>query len=171
MYLMTPWPRWPPDPATDSGERVELGPGEVRSVLFALHADLTSYVGREGQRIVDEGDVVLRVGLRARTQGPLWASASRANGATLGSNGLHGPKSLFMQGNIQKAARPRRYQHGLIAGAGGTGVRSHLLTEKPSTDTNARWAAKAVTRRAGRARSHPNCPNRRGGQASSRSCA
>jgi beta-xylosidase len=45
-----------------AAQRVELGPGEVRSVLFTLHADLTSYVGREGQRIVDEGDVVLRVG-------------------------------------------------------------------------------------------------------------
>jgi hypothetical protein len=37
----------------------------------------------------------------------------------LASNGLRGPKLLFMQGNIQKAARPRRYQYGLIAGAGG----------------------------------------------------
>ncbi len=49
-----------------AAQRVELGPGEVRSVLFTLHADLTSYVGREGQRIVDEGDVVLLVGASSR---------------------------------------------------------------------------------------------------------
>ncbi len=45
-----------------AAQRVELAPGETRTVVFTLHADLTSYVGRQGRRIVDEGDVVLRVG-------------------------------------------------------------------------------------------------------------
>jgi beta-glucosidase len=42
--------------------KVDLPPGAVRTVLFELHADLTSYTGRSGSRIVDEGDVELRVG-------------------------------------------------------------------------------------------------------------
>ena len=49
-----------------AAQRVELSPGEVRSVVFSLHADLTSYVGSEGRRIVDEGEVVLRVGASSR---------------------------------------------------------------------------------------------------------
>jgi beta-glucosidase len=49
-----------------AAQRVELGPGEVRSVMFTLHADLTSYVGIEGRRIVDEGEVVLQVGASSR---------------------------------------------------------------------------------------------------------
>jgi beta-glucosidase len=49
-----------------AAQRVELAPGEVRSVVFSLHADLTSYVGGEGRRIVDEGDVVLQVGASSR---------------------------------------------------------------------------------------------------------
>jgi beta-glucosidase len=42
--------------------RVELEPGQARTVCVELHADLTSYTGRAGQRIVDTGDVELHVG-------------------------------------------------------------------------------------------------------------
>ncbi len=42
--------------------RVELAPGETRTVVVALHADLTSYTGRAGQRIVEPGAVELQVG-------------------------------------------------------------------------------------------------------------
>jgi beta-xylosidase len=42
--------------------RVELGPGERRRARIRLHADLTSFSGRSGERIVDPGDVELRVG-------------------------------------------------------------------------------------------------------------
>jgi hypothetical protein len=41
---------------------VELGPGERRRVRLRLHADLTSFSGRAGERIVEPGDVELRVG-------------------------------------------------------------------------------------------------------------
>jgi beta-xylosidase len=41
--------------------RVELAAGETRTARFTLHADLTSYTGLAGQRIVDQGDVELRV--------------------------------------------------------------------------------------------------------------
>jgi beta-glucosidase len=41
--------------------RIELAPGEARTAHFDLHADLTSYTGLSGQRIVDPGAVQLRV--------------------------------------------------------------------------------------------------------------
>ena len=37
-------------------------PGETRTVVVTLHADLTSYTGRSGRRQVDPGAVELRVG-------------------------------------------------------------------------------------------------------------
>jgi len=42
--------------------RVDLGPGEARTVTVDLHADLASYTGRAGRRQVDAGEVELRVG-------------------------------------------------------------------------------------------------------------
>jgi beta-xylosidase len=42
--------------------RVDLEPGEHRTVHIALHADLTSHTGRDGHRIVDAGEVELHVG-------------------------------------------------------------------------------------------------------------
>ncbi|WP_153037091.1 beta-glucosidase [Amycolatopsis sp. YIM 10] len=42
--------------------RVDLAPGEARTVRFGLHADLTCYTGRAGQRQVDPGEVELRIG-------------------------------------------------------------------------------------------------------------
>ncbi|WP_243057556.1 glycoside hydrolase family 3 N-terminal domain-containing protein [Nocardioides sp. SR21] len=42
--------------------RVDLAPGESRAVRFDLHADLTSFTGRELVRIVEPGEVELRVG-------------------------------------------------------------------------------------------------------------
>jgi beta-glucosidase len=41
--------------------RVDVPAGETRSVTFTLHADLTSYTGRAGDRIVNPGDVELRI--------------------------------------------------------------------------------------------------------------
>ena len=41
--------------------RVELAAGETRTARFTLHADLTSYTGAAGRRIVDQGAVELRV--------------------------------------------------------------------------------------------------------------
>jgi beta-glucosidase len=42
--------------------KVDLEPGRTRTVTAVLHADLTSYTGRSGQRQVDPGAVELRVG-------------------------------------------------------------------------------------------------------------
>jgi len=41
--------------------RVELAAGETRTARFTLHADLTSYTGMNDRRIVDQGEVELRV--------------------------------------------------------------------------------------------------------------
>jgi len=42
--------------------RVELPPGEQRTAVIDLHADLTCYTGRSGRRQVDPGEVELRIG-------------------------------------------------------------------------------------------------------------
>jgi beta-glucosidase len=42
--------------------KVRLAAGATATVLFDLHADLTSYTGRSGRRVVDDGDVELQVG-------------------------------------------------------------------------------------------------------------
>ena len=42
--------------------RVELPPGHRRRIRLGLHADLTSFTGRDGARLVEPGDVELRVG-------------------------------------------------------------------------------------------------------------
>jgi beta-glucosidase len=42
--------------------RVDLEPGECRTVSFRLHADLTSFTGRDLLRVVEPGAVELRVG-------------------------------------------------------------------------------------------------------------
>jgi beta-xylosidase len=42
--------------------RVELEPGQQRRVSLDVHADLTSFTGRLGQRIVEPGDLELRLG-------------------------------------------------------------------------------------------------------------
>ncbi|HZC25655.1 MAG TPA: glycoside hydrolase family 3 C-terminal domain-containing protein, partial [Actinopolymorphaceae bacterium] len=41
--------------------RVDLRPGERRTVRFGVHADLASYTGRDGRRIVEPGDLELRL--------------------------------------------------------------------------------------------------------------
>ncbi|MCR6482563.1 glycoside hydrolase family 3 C-terminal domain-containing protein [Amycolatopsis sp. OK19-0408] len=45
-----------------AARRVVLAPGETSVLDIGLHADLTSYTGRAGGRVVDPGDVELRVG-------------------------------------------------------------------------------------------------------------
>jgi beta-xylosidase len=42
--------------------RVALAPGQQRRVQFAVHADLTCFTGRRGDRIVEPGDLELRLG-------------------------------------------------------------------------------------------------------------
>ena len=42
--------------------RLELGPGEAADVSFTVHADLASFTGRDGRRIVEPGDLVLSAG-------------------------------------------------------------------------------------------------------------
>jgi beta-xylosidase len=42
--------------------REDLAPGQTRNVAITLHADLTSYTGQAGRRLVDPGEVELRVG-------------------------------------------------------------------------------------------------------------
>ncbi|MBQ0987742.1 glycoside hydrolase family 3 C-terminal domain-containing protein [Streptomyces sp. F63] len=42
--------------------RVPLGPGEAAEVRFGFHTDLAAYTTRDGRRIVDSGDLELRLG-------------------------------------------------------------------------------------------------------------
>jgi beta-glucosidase len=45
-----------------AARRVDLAPGQTSTFVIVLHADLTSYTGRDGGRRVDPGDLELRVG-------------------------------------------------------------------------------------------------------------
>lgn len=45
-----------------AAKRVDLDPGRTEILEIDLHADLTSYTGRKGRRIVEPGDVELLVG-------------------------------------------------------------------------------------------------------------
>jgi beta-glucosidase len=45
-----------------AASRVDLTPGQTRTAVITLHADLTSYTGRSHHRQVDPGAVELRVG-------------------------------------------------------------------------------------------------------------
>jgi beta-xylosidase len=42
--------------------RVALAPGQARRVTIRMHADLTSFTGRHGRRIVEPGRLELRLG-------------------------------------------------------------------------------------------------------------
>jgi len=42
--------------------RVQLEPGQSRRVEFTIHADLTSFIGRAGRRVVEPGRIELRLG-------------------------------------------------------------------------------------------------------------
>jgi beta-xylosidase len=60
--------------------RVDLEPGEQREVEFTVHADLTSYTGRAGLRIVEPGEVHLR--LSASSTDVFHSAALRLTGET-----------------------------------------------------------------------------------------
>jgi len=51
-----------PVQALVAARRTDLAAGAAATVRFTLHADLTSYTGRNGTRIVEPGEVELRVG-------------------------------------------------------------------------------------------------------------
>ncbi|UOY02578.1 glycoside hydrolase family 3 N-terminal domain-containing protein [Blastococcus sp. PRF04-17] len=51
-----------PVQALVAARRVDLAAGSAATVRFSLHADLTSFTGRDGARIVEPGDIELRVG-------------------------------------------------------------------------------------------------------------
>jgi len=51
-----------PIQALVAAQRVDLAPGAVQTVIFDLHADLTSYTGLSGRRRVDPGEIELRIG-------------------------------------------------------------------------------------------------------------
>jgi hypothetical protein len=44
---------------------VELEPGQARRVEFMIHTDLTSFIGRLGDRVVEPGRIELRLGTSA----------------------------------------------------------------------------------------------------------
>jgi beta-xylosidase len=61
--------------------RVDVAAGQTRTVTFTLHADLTSYTGRAGDRIVEAADVELRIAA---------SSAATRSRVALKLTGCHG---------------------------------------------------------------------------------
>ncbi|MER6080308.1 glycoside hydrolase family 3 N-terminal domain-containing protein [Streptomyces sp. NPDC001833] len=63
LYLHDPVaPVTRPDVRLIGYRRVELAPGESKRVTFHFHADLSAFTDREGARVVEPGDLELRVG-------------------------------------------------------------------------------------------------------------
>ncbi|GAA2667190.1 MULTISPECIES: glycoside hydrolase family 3 N-terminal domain-containing protein [Actinosynnema] len=60
--------------------RVELEPGEVARVVFRVHADRTSFTGRDGVRIVEPGELRLLVG--CSSEDVRWERSVRLLGGT-----------------------------------------------------------------------------------------
>ncbi len=63
-----------PDQRLVAYQRVSLAPGERVQVRFELHADLTSFIGLDGERVVEPGDVELRI---ARSNADIHAVVHR----------------------------------------------------------------------------------------------
>lgn len=63
-----------PDQRLVAYQRVSLAPGERATVTFDLHADLTSFIGIDGERVVEPGDVELRI---ARSSADVHAVVGR----------------------------------------------------------------------------------------------
>jgi beta-xylosidase len=74
-----------------AAHRVELGPGTAWTVVFALHADLTSYVGRAGDRCVDPGEVTLLVGASSTDIRATLAYAMTGERRAVGYERAHQP--------------------------------------------------------------------------------
>ncbi|QFZ18116.1 beta-xylosidase/alpha-l-arabinosidase [Saccharothrix syringae] len=58
--------------------RVELDAGERRRVTFRLHADRTSFTGRDGRRVVETGEIALLVG--CSSEDIRWERSLRVTG-------------------------------------------------------------------------------------------
>ena len=84
--------------------RVELQPGETRDVTFTVPADLAAFTGRDGQRIVEPGELNLMLG-----------SSSTA---------IHSTSSVWLEGAVRVVDHTRQLhcevaiaEHPLVASA------------------------------------------------------
>ncbi|RBY97427.1 glycosyl hydrolase [Blastococcus sp. TF02-8] len=90
-----------PVQALIAAQRVDLAPGGSATVRFTLHADLTSFTGRDGERIVEPGAVELRVGASSadvREALPLTLTGSRR---TVGVDRRLHPESAVRHGETR----------------------------------------------------------------------
>ncbi|WP_051772116.1 glycoside hydrolase family 3 N-terminal domain-containing protein [Saccharothrix sp. NRRL B-16314] len=60
--------------------RVDLEPGEAAEVSFRVHADRTSFTGRDGRRVVETGEIVFQVGCSSTDI--RWKQSVRLTGET-----------------------------------------------------------------------------------------
>jgi beta-xylosidase len=70
--------------------KVTLEPGEARRVRFTGHADLTAFTGRAGTRIVEPGDIELRLATSAAPDAVRYTAALRLVGEVRELTGLGG---------------------------------------------------------------------------------
>ena len=70
--------------------RVPLEPGQQRRVEFTVHADLTSFIGRGGERIVEPGRIELRLGTSSAS-----TIASLPVDLTGPERVIHGPRQMI----------------------------------------------------------------------------
>lgn len=78
--------------------RVDLEPGTTRTVVIDLPADVTSYTGRAGQRIVEPGEVELWVGASSRDIRARLAAQLTGPRREVGFDRAFQPEVSFVEG-------------------------------------------------------------------------
>jgi beta-glucosidase len=82
-----------PVQALVAARRVDLAPGSAVTVRFTLHADLTSFTGRDGSRIVEPGEVELRVGASSADVREVLRATLTGDRRTVGADRVLHPES------------------------------------------------------------------------------
>ena len=81
--------------------RVDLEPGESALVTFTVPADVTSFTGRSGARVVEPGDVELRVARSSADDSDALRAAARRRPARRSTT----PRRLTTDVAVDPAAR------------------------------------------------------------------
>jgi beta-xylosidase len=80
-----------------AARRIDLAARSAATVRFALHADLTSFTGRDGARIVEPGEVELRVGASSADVREVLRFTLTGSRRTVGFERRLHPESLVEQ--------------------------------------------------------------------------
>ncbi|MGY1810944.1 glycoside hydrolase family 3 N-terminal domain-containing protein [Blastococcus sp. SYSU D00669] len=93
-----------PVQALVAARRVDLAARSTAAVRFTLHADLTSFTGRDGTRVVDPGEVELRVGASSADVRDVLRFTLTGSRRTVGFERVLHPESVVQHRTADGAA-------------------------------------------------------------------